>query len=119
MIKNSLISPTIGAQKVKQPVNDIVLSQPIMDKIKQRRLQMLVHSYIYYELGTSIIPDARFDKWAYELKDLQNKYPAESQSVKYYQYFRDWDGTTGFNLPYMVVKDRAEWLLQEHKNANK
>ena len=47
----------------------------IAELILQRRLQMLVHSYIYYELNDNIISDNTWSKWAVELADLQNKYP--------------------------------------------
>lgn len=119
MIKNSLISPQINAHKVKQPVVNVEYKQSVFEKIQQRRLQMLLHSYIYYEKGTSVITDATFDKWAYELRDLQKQYPEVSEQVKWYTYFKDWDGTTGYNLPYMVIQDRAEWLLEQFHNANK
>lgn len=118
MIRNSLISPTIGAKNVKQPVAEEYI-QSIKEKIQQRRLQMLLHSYIYYEKGTSIVSDATFDRWAYELRDLQKQYPEIANQVMWYQYFKEWDGTTGFNLPYMVIKDRADWLLEVYHNANK
>lgn len=75
-------------------------------KIQQRRLQMLVHSCIYYELNTSIITDKQFDTWARELVKLQNENPSISQQVPWYEAFKDWDGTTGFNLPL-----RDSWVV--------
>lgn len=114
MIKKLLTSPDLGDHKVI-PVN---YTPTIEERILQRRMQMLVHSYIYYECGTSIIADAKFDKWAYELRDLQQEYPEESKRVKYYSQFKDWDGTTGFNLPYKAVQHIAERLLENTRNAN-
>lgn len=78
--------------------------QTIEEKIKQRRLQMLVHSYIYYELDDNIIPDSKWSKWAMELVDLQKKYPKESKNVQYYDAFKDFDGSSGFDLPYNDTK---------------
>lgn len=43
----------------------------IAQLILQRRLQMLVHSYIYYKLNDNIISDSTWSKWAVELADLQ------------------------------------------------
>lgn len=114
MIKKLLISPDHGDQKVVQ----VRYKPTIEERILQRRMQMLVHSYIYYERGTSIIADAKFDKWAYELRDLQQAYPEESRRVRYYSQFKDWDGTTGFNLPYKAVEHIAERLLESTINAN-
>ena len=67
--------------------------------IRRRRRQILVHSCIYYRLGTSIITDKQFDEWARELVDLQNSYPQISKSLEFYEDFKNWDATTGFNLP--------------------
>ena len=71
----------------------------IASKIKQRRLQMLIHSYLYYELNTNIVSDATWMKWAQELAELQNKYPEISEVVEYSSDFKDWDGSTGAFLP--------------------
>ena len=100
------------------------LNQEIMALIKQRRLQILVNSLIYYRMDTTLVDDKQFDKWAYELRDLQRKYPNESKSVKFYEEFKDWDGTTGYNLPYYQFRYTAEQLIryrnklrEEDKNA--
>lgn len=71
----------------------------IADKILRRRLQMLVHSYLYYSLDTNIISDRQFDIWAKDLVELQHNYPDISKQVEYYTFFKNWDGTTGFDLP--------------------
>lgn len=89
-----------------------VLNKNIMEKIQQRRLQLLVNSVIYYRLDTILVEDKQFDKWAYELRDLQKKYPKESEATKYYEYFKDWDGTTGYNLPVYPFLDTAEQLIR-------
>ena len=35
----------------------------IAELIQRRRLQVLVHSYIYYERNTNLVTDAVFDRW--------------------------------------------------------
>lgn len=95
------------------------LNNSICELIKRRRRQMMVHSYIYYRLGTSIIDDYTFDKWAYELKDLQNKYPLESQYTELYEEFKDWDGSTGFNLDTYLFSHIAERLLRSKNEYTK
>lgn len=77
----------------------------IKAKIKQRRLQMIVHSTIYYIYNDNIVSDAQWSKWAKELEDLQNRYPEISGGV---EYFKNWDGSTGFNLPV-----NEEWALRK------
>lgn len=59
---------------------------------------MLIHSYIYYELDSNIVSDAKWMQWAKELVELQKKYPHESEKVKWYELFKDFDGSTGFHL---------------------
>ena len=71
----------------------------IAELIQQRRYQMLIHSCLYYHLNTSCISDKQFDEWAKELRNLQSQYPNISKQVTLYEYFKDWDGTTGAFLP--------------------
>jgi hypothetical protein len=74
--------------------------QSIKEKIKQRRRQMLVHSYLYYELDENIVADSKWSKWAFELAELQKHYPKESNEVEYAELFRDWNGSSGADLKY-------------------
>lgn len=91
--------------------------QTVKEKIKQRRLQMLVHSYIYYEKDENIISDAQWSKWAVELAQLQNDYPKESREVEYFNMFSAWDGSSGAFLRYdNHIVQVAERLL---KNKDK
>ena len=82
----------------------------IAEKIQQRRLQMLVHSCIYYEMDQNIISDKKWDEWARELKKLQEDYPEISRRVMWYAEFIDWDASTGAFLP---LKD--EWVIRKAK----
>jgi len=89
----------------------------IVEVITRRRRQILVHSCIYYRFGTSIINDATWDKWAYDLVDLQERYPAKSKEAELYDIFKDFDGSTGYHLPigdpFLVML--AKRLIQENK----
>jgi len=71
----------------------------IADLIQRRRYQLLVHSCIYYNRHTSIVADQIWDSWAKELVELQRTYPDISRQVILYEYFEDFDGSTGFDLP--------------------
>lgn len=88
--------------------------QTIAEKIKQRRLQILVHSCIYYSLDQNIISDAQWNAWSEELKQLQSDYPEISKTVDWYDDFEDWDGSTGAFLPIdnEWVVNKANQLLQ-------
>lgn len=80
----------------------------IAELIQQRRLQLLVHSCIYYEMDKNLISDMQWDKWAKELVELQRKYPHISSEVDWYDAFEDWDASTGAFLP---LKD--PWVVKK------
>ena len=84
----------------------------IAEKIQQRRYQMLVHSYIYYELNRNIISDSKWSKWAMELAELQNKYPEIASKVKYAKDFEGWDGSSGAFLTY---NDKHNITMTAHR----
>lgn len=89
------------------------LNEKAMELIKRRRLQLLVHSCIYYRLNDNIITDHTFDMWSVELVNLQKQYPAEAAKTCYADAFKDWDGSTGAFLPLTDpwVVNRAMSLL--------
>lgn len=84
----------------------------IAELIQQRRLQLLVHSCIYYELDRNIISDMKWDKWAKELVALQLDYPEIAKKVDWYEAFKDWDGSTGAFLP---IKD--PWVVAKARKV--
>ena len=94
-------------------------NQTIQEKVKQRRRQLIVHSYIYYCLDENIISDRKWSEWAQELVELQQKYPKESAEVEYWNIFRDFDGSTGFHLTVDCdpwVEPVAKLLLDRRNN---
>lgn len=86
----------------------------IAELIQRRRLQMLVHSCIYYKLEGNIIQDRQWDMWAKELVKLQEENPEISQKVIWYEAFKDWDASTGAFLP---LDD--EWVIKKAKQLLK
>ena len=85
----------------------------IAELIQRRRLQMLVHSCIYYEYSRNIISDKQWDEWARELRTLQEHYPNIAEKVMWHEAFKDWDASTGAFLPLRDpwVQKKAQWLL--------
>jgi len=85
--------------------------------IQRRRLQILIHSYLYYREGTSIIPDSLFDTWCKELKFIQDRNPQLCEFVDYDEDFRNFDGVSGYNLNYMrpEIVSKAKQLLHYKK----
>ena len=80
--------------------------QTIQERIRQRRSQMLVHSYIYYELDDNIVSDHKWQKWADELVKLQIEHPAD---IGFYdKEFKGWTGAGGSHLPL-----REQWVMNK------
>ena len=88
----------------------------IADKILQRRLQMLIHSCLYYHLNFNIISDKKYDEWAKELKKLQDDNPDISKKVWWAKDFEGYDPSSGFYLPYTDpwVVEKAVQLMRRH-----
>ncbi len=66
--------------------------------IVRRRRQMLVHSCMYYMLDEALIDDHKWQAWAFDLAELQRRFGY--QAGFHDEAFKDWDGSTGFHLPY-------------------
>ena len=73
--------------------------EEIKSLITRRRLQVLVHSVIYYRLNESIISDAQWSAWALELENLQKAYPGIAAQCPYAGDFKGFDHSSGFDLP--------------------
>lgn len=79
-------------------------------------MQILVHSYIYYELNDNLISDNDWMRLAQELVKLQKDYPELSQKVIYAKKFKNFDGSTGSHFTYDdKIINTAKWLLKINK----
>ena len=90
----------------------------IAEKIQQRRLQMIVHSAIYYIFNDNIVSDSDWSRWGVELVELQKKHPDISNKVEFAEAFKDWDASTGFNLPIHEdwVTEKAMQLIKRREH---
>lgn len=70
----------------------------IIELITRRRRQILVHSFVYYNLDDNFISDSKWAEWANELYALQQSYPEEAQEAELNEEFKDFDPSTGYNL---------------------
>lgn len=90
----------------------------IAEKIHRRRYQMLVHSYIYYEMNENLVSDSQWSKWAMELVELQSNHPDIAQKLPYAKDFANWDGSSGaffdYSDKYNIVTT-ATHLLQNNQ----
>lgn len=88
--------------------------ESLRELINRRRRQFLVHCYLYYELGVSIIDDATFDSIAKELYELQKKYPDVAAAMEYDNICSGLDDSlSGYYIKYYPpeIKSRAVSLL--------
>lgn len=94
-----------------------VEADEIRTLILRRRLQILIHSCIYYVFNDNIISDSTWSEWARELTHLQEKYPLIASRVDYAREFKNFDGSTGFDLPTRnpEIMAKAQYLLKLHK----
>ena len=88
--------------------------------IQRRRYQILVHSLIYYELDMNLVSDAQWAEWGVELVKLQKEHPKEAESVIFSEPFKDFDASTGYNLPFrdeQIVNIAYRLLSQNPRSA--
>ena len=74
-------------------------TEEIAALIDRRRRQIIVHSVIYYKMDDNIISDSQWSEWAKELDELQRQYPEIAMTCVFAKDFRDFDPSTGYNLP--------------------
>ena len=89
----------------------------MLSKINRLQRQLMVHSYIYYRLNDNIWSDEQWDKAAKELLSL------DQTGSAYETLFKDFDGSTGYQLAQYVAMEGnlayvAERLLA-HEQRNK
>jgi hypothetical protein len=88
----------------------------ILELINRRQRQILVHSFLYYQLNTNIISDHTFDDWSKELADLMSEHPDIAKQSVYYEGFKSFDGSSGYDLPYHLpeIQSKGYQLLKYH-----
>ena len=96
----------------------------VATKIKRLRRIILVHSCIYYHYGENLVDDAQFDKWGWELKELEKQNPEIAATVEFAKEFKGYaesNTTSGYDLPYTLpeIMRKAEQLLQYNNKEEK
>ena len=93
--------------------------QTLKERVKQLRMQMMVHSCIYYRLSDNIISDHVWQDRANELALIQEL--CDMKTIGFYDdYFLNWDGSTGFHLPVAdpFIVSKAIYLLEINGKFN-
>lgn len=81
------------------------------DKISFKERQILIHSYIYYNLDQNRISDMEYDKLSYSLVDMMKRYPDEFKQSEYYENFKDFDASSGFGL-YESLNEKQKEMIE-------
>jgi len=68
-------------------------------KIEYLQRRIIIASIQYYELNKTVIEDYKYDSISQQLVELINESPKEFKKTKYYYCFKEFDGSTGFDLP--------------------
>jgi len=71
-----------------------------LEWINRRERQLLVHSFLYYQLNENIISDHTFDKWSKELAQAIIDHPETFKQSVYAEGFKNFDGSSGYDLPF-------------------
>ena len=112
-------------QMIGEPLAKIMKLMPTQNKeecikalILRRRLQVWVHSMIYYNLNANIVSDSVWSRWAEDLECLQTMYPELAAQVAYADVFEGFDHSTGANLPTnnTHINSKAAYLLNVAQN---
>ena len=108
-------------QMIGEPLAKIMKLMPTQNKeecikalILRRRVQIWVHSMIYYNLNANIVSDSVWSRWAEDLECLQTMYPELAAQVAYADVFEGFDHSTGANLPTnnTHINSKATYLLK-------
>lgn len=93
----------------------------VAELIQRRRLQLLVHSCIYYAYNESLVTDDTWAKWALELEQLQKDYPKIASEVRWADAFKNFDHSTGYDLPYDQpgIRAKAIFLMRLHERVKR
>ena len=86
-----------------------------IERVKQLRRCLLIHSYLYYVLDSAIVTDHQWQGWADELVNLQasGRY---NDTDCYDAAFSDWDASTGYHLPRDAwIAEKALYVLRLHE----
>lgn len=94
---------------------DFIMSQRQIDELRE---MLHAHAYIYYELNDNLISDSEWDGMARKLVGLQTTYPHSKERGYEWEYFKDFTGGTGFDMPWTDhIKRLALQMVLRQRNV--
>lgn len=84
-----------------------------IEKIEILQKMILVNSYLYYELGESVISDYRYDSESKQLHDFKKRFPEEFAKARYGYAMKDFDGNTGWGF-FENLNEKDKYSVELH-----
>lgn len=88
----------VGVASDGEPFMKYTRPFTIIERIQLLQRWILVNSFSYYQLDENIVHDFKYDDNAHQLVAMLNEFPEEAKRSRYYVYFYDYTGETGYHL---------------------
>ena len=75
--------------------------------------QIIVHSYLYYMLDSSIISDGEYNELSQTLVRMKEAYPESYSKTMFYYAMKDFDGSTGYDIWYNLTEEDKEKMASK------
>ena len=89
----------------------------IVERINLLERWILVQSFAYYELDENVAADSVYDVNSHQLAKMLEHHPEEAKRSRYYQYFYDFTGDTGYHLIGRVQKGDPDMYRRIWRDA--
>lgn len=63
----------------------VIVQETYMEEMSRLQRQFLIHSFLYYELSDSVIPDSRYDKICKDMVSMMRTRPKAAKESPYYE----------------------------------
>ena len=79
-------------------------------KIQLLQKWIVVHSILYYDYDTTLVDDRTYDMNSVQLAKMMQEHPREASQSKYAYAFKDFNGSTGFDIPSKLTKNDKKYF---------
>lgn len=95
-------------------------------KIELLQRWIIVHSILYYDYDTNLVPDRVYDMNLVQLAEMMKSHPKSARQSKYAYAFSGFKGSTGYDIPSkLTVKDKrhlygiADFIVKTEKEKER
>lgn len=83
----------------------------MIDYIDRLQRQLIVHSYIYYELNSNIWADSLYDSKMREMEEIIQKHPKDFLLSTFHNIFKDFSPSSGYNLIQKAIEPYNTYFI--------